>query len=308
MGRQFTPLAAVTMAAGLTAGLAGCGMLSEDDSRPPAEVLDKQIAAAVEAAGTDQVAGRTIGRDRRSGWITLWNGSDLVEYDLPESSEVLSSPRPRGSVPAADLDLATLATFADDVSCTESEEAALIESVITVPGSIYVAAYCDEGADPAKQALEGELVPDLDDFLTADALETVLREIHLTVGDGLTELSIYPEFGEVAVRSAPVLSGEGEVQLSRFLSGEGEMTGLDLPGSSYRDLSGDPVFRPADVPAHHLLAVIETGLWEAGADPDHVPFQVSVGPDEDAANVIVSVTVTKGDEPVQFSLDGTVLS
>lgn len=239
MGRQFTPLAAVTMAAGLTAGLAGCGMLSEDDSRPPAEVLDKQIAAAVEAAGTDQVAGLTIGRDRRSGWITLWNGSDLVEYDLPETSEVLSSPRPRGSVPAADLDLATLATFADDVSCTESEEAALIESVITVPGSIYVAAYCDEGADPVKQALEGELVPDLDDFLTADALETVLREIHLTVGDGLTELSIYPEFGEVAVRSAPVLSGEGEVQLSRFLSGEGEMdrsrpSRQQLPGPERR--------------------------------------------------------------------------
>ncbi|WP_147917511.1 hypothetical protein [Ruania zhangjianzhongii] len=311
MSRTITRLGAVTMAAGVTAGMVGCGMLGGDDSGPPDEVLQQQIAAAVEAHGSDDVAELTIGTDRRSGWLTLWDGAELVRYDLDdETSEVLSSTEPRGSVPAADLDLSALVGFADGLTCTDTDTAPLIESISTVAGTSYVAAFCGEEADPLKQAVDGEAVPDLEDLLTHEALESVLRETEQVLGEGLTELSVYPELGEVVVHSAPVQFGEseGEVRLSRFLSGEGEMTGLDVPGSSYREPSGDPVFLQADVAAQDLLTVIETGVQEAGADPGTVPFQVSVGPDEDAASVIVWVIVAEGDEPIRLSLDGTVLS
>lgn len=243
--------------------------------------------------------------------MTLWDGPELVKYDLEdETREVVSRTVPRGSIPAAELDLAALVSFADDVSCTETEEPPLIESHSTVAGSAYVAAFCGEEADPLKQTLDGEEVPDLEDLLTRDALESVLRETEQVLGHGLTELSLYPEFGEVVVRSAPVQLGEseGHVRLSRFLSAEGEMTGLDVPGSSFLELSGDPVFRQVDVAAEHLLTVIETGLREAGAEPGTVPFQVSVGPDKEGHMVIVWVIAAEGDEPVQMSLDGTVLS
>lgn len=310
MDRTTSGLGAAATAALFATAIAGCGLVGGNDSRPPAEVLEEQIANAVEATGTDQVAALTIGIDRRSGWVTLWDGPELVRYDLDdETSEVVSQSHPWGSMPAAELDLPALVTFADDVTCTETDEAALIEATATAAGSLYVGAFCGEADDPLKQTVDGEEVPDLDDFLTVEALDVVLEETRRVAGDGLTELSIYPEFGEVVIHGAPMEFGdeEGELRLSRFLSGEGDMTGLDLPGSSYREPSGDPVFQQADVPAQNLLDAVDAGVQEAGADPGTPPFQVSVGADENGA-VVIWVIMADGDEPVRLDLDGTVLS